>query len=66
MIPTLDLRRQYTALEQEIDEAIKEVLVRGQFVLGPVVEDFERRVATYPELTAQQTEVAEAIRAFYE
>lgn len=47
MIPILDLREQYIALEQEIDAAIKQILTSGQFVLGRVVEDFERQVADY-------------------
>lgn len=47
MIPILDLKQQYTTLEQDIDAAIKDVLASGQFVLGPVVEDFERRIADY-------------------
>ena len=47
MIPFLDLKAQYAAIEHEIDAAIKEVLTSTQFVLGPVVRDLEQRVATY-------------------
>ena len=47
MIPSLDLRAQYAAIEQEIDAAIKEVLSSAQFVLGPAVRDLEQRVAAY-------------------
>jgi hypothetical protein len=32
MIPVLDLKAQYAAIEQEIDAAIKEVLLSGQFI----------------------------------
>lgn len=49
MIPILDLQEQYGALEQEIDAAVKQVLTSGRFVLGPIVEDFEHRMADYCE-----------------
>ncbi|MBM4430583.1 MAG: DegT/DnrJ/EryC1/StrS family aminotransferase [Chloroflexi bacterium] len=47
MIPVLDLKAQYAAIEQEIDAAIKEVLLSGQFILGPAVRELEQKVATY-------------------
>ncbi|MBM4431297.1 MAG: DegT/DnrJ/EryC1/StrS aminotransferase family protein, partial [Chloroflexi bacterium] len=47
MIPVFDLKAQYAAIEQEIDAAIKEVLLSGQFILGPAVRDLEERVAAY-------------------
>ena len=47
MIPILDLKAQYAAIEQEIDAAIKEVLLSGQFILGPAVRELEQRVAAY-------------------
>ncbi|MEA3459945.1 MAG: DegT/DnrJ/EryC1/StrS family aminotransferase [Chloroflexota bacterium] len=47
MIPILDLKAQYAAIEQEIDAAIKEVLLSGQFVLGPAVRELEQKVAAY-------------------
>ena len=47
VIPILDLRAQYAAIEQEIDAAIKEVLLSGRFILGPAVRDLEQRVAAY-------------------
>lgn len=46
-IPILDLKRQYHSIEKEIDEAIKRVLMSGQFILGPEVEAFEKEVAQY-------------------
>ena len=49
MIPILDLKAQYAAIEQEIDAAIKEVLLSGQFVLGPAVRELEEKVAAYCE-----------------
>ena len=47
MIPPLDLKQQYAAIEQEIDAAIKEVLLSSRFILGPAVRDLEQRVAVY-------------------
>lgn len=47
MIPILDLKAQYAAIEQEIDAAIKEVLLSGQFILGPAVRELEQKVAAY-------------------
>ena len=47
MIPILDLKAQYAAIEQEIDAAIKEVLLSGQFILGPAVRELEKKVAAY-------------------
>jgi dTDP-4-amino-4,6-dideoxygalactose transaminase len=47
MIPVLDLKAQYVTIEQEVDAAIKEVLLSTQFILGPAVRDLEQQVATY-------------------
>lgn len=46
-VPFGDLRRQYEALQNEIDPAIRRVLERGWFVLGQEVEQFEREFAAY-------------------
>ena len=47
MIPFLDFRREYGAIIKEIDGAIKRVLNRGKFILGPEVENFEKNFAKY-------------------
>lgn len=47
MIPILDLKAQYESIKDEIDEAIKEVLLSGQFILGPAVRELEEKVAAY-------------------
>lgn len=47
MIPILDLKAQYAAIELEIDAAIKEVLLSTQFILGPAVQALEQRLAAY-------------------
>ena len=46
-IPLIDLRAQYQAIKSDIDAAIAAVLARGQFILGPEVEAFEREIAVY-------------------
>ncbi len=47
MIPIMDLKRQYLALKDEIDAAMREVLESGWFVLGKNVEAFEKEFAAY-------------------
>lgn len=47
MIPFLDLRAQYAAIQTEIEAAVLESLRSGAFVLGPAVERFEADFATY-------------------
>jgi dTDP-4-amino-4,6-dideoxygalactose transaminase len=42
-----DLRPQYAAIQAEVDAAIRGVLERGWFVLGPEVEAFEAEFAAY-------------------
>lgn len=46
-IPLVNLKAQYSAIKDEIDAAIQEVLQRGQFILGPEVKAFEEEMATY-------------------
>lgn len=46
-IPLIDFKAQYKSIEKEIDAGIKEVLLSGQYILGPVVKEFEERVAAY-------------------
>ncbi|MBA3714947.1 MAG: DegT/DnrJ/EryC1/StrS family aminotransferase [Pyrinomonadaceae bacterium] len=48
-IPILDLKQQYVAIQDEINTAIQGVLESTQFVLGPAVNELERRVAAYCE-----------------
>ena len=47
MIPFIDLKSQYRALKNEVDEAIQRVLDHGQFILGPEVAQMERALAEY-------------------
>lgn len=46
-IPFVNLRKQYRGIKKEIDGAIKEVLGKGQFVLGDQVNQFEKEFARY-------------------
>jgi dTDP-4-amino-4,6-dideoxygalactose transaminase len=47
MIPLLDLKAQYLSIKDEIDAAIQEVMVSGQYILGKNVEAFEKEIADY-------------------
>ncbi len=46
-IQMVDVVGQYKKIKAEIDEAIHRVLDSGQFILGPVVGEFEASVASY-------------------
>jgi len=46
-VPFLDLNAQTEELRSELDNAIKEVLDSGRFILGPEVSAFEREFASY-------------------
>jgi dTDP-4-amino-4,6-dideoxygalactose transaminase len=43
----LDLSRQYTKIRVEINRAIQEVLESQAFILGPMVEGFEKKMAAF-------------------
>ena len=47
MIPFLDLRAQYTAIQPEVDAAMAVVFASGRFILGEQVAAFEREFAAY-------------------
>ena len=49
MIPVLDLKAQYRSIEREVNEAIREVLLSADFVLGAAVRDLETQLAKYCE-----------------
>ena len=46
-IPMLDLRAEYGYMKDEIDQAIKKCLEHQKWILGPEVEELERKVANY-------------------
>jgi len=45
-VPGLDLKAQYLAIREEINEKVLEVLSSQMFVLGPEVESLEKELAT--------------------
>lgn len=47
MIPMVNLKQQYAALQQEIEQGIQGVLEGCHFILGPDVEAFEKQAASY-------------------
>ncbi len=46
-LPTLDLKRNYRRVKEEIRRAVDEVLEEQAFILGPALSAFEADVATY-------------------
>lgn len=46
-IPQGDLSREYDEIREDVDAAIKRVLLRGEFILGRETEAFEREYATW-------------------
>ena len=47
MIPFIDLRAEYYSIQNEIDDAIRKVFDRGQFILGENVLRFEQEFAAF-------------------
>ncbi|MCF6156757.1 MAG: DegT/DnrJ/EryC1/StrS family aminotransferase [Candidatus Brocadia sp.] len=44
-VSSLDLKRQYESIREEINKAVLEVIASQSFVLGPFVESFENSIA---------------------
>ncbi len=49
-VPLLDLRAQYEAIKDEIIAATLEVYESQRFILGPKVEELERKIAAYTQV----------------
>ena len=48
-VPLLDLKSQYSAIRDEVREALDRVIESQHFILGPEVEALEREVADYSQ-----------------
>lgn len=48
-VPLLDLKAQFTAIEDEVRAAMNRVLASQHFILGPEVEALEQEVAAYSQ-----------------
>jgi len=46
-VPPLDLKRQYSTIQSEIESAIAGVFKHGGFILGPEVKELEANLAAY-------------------
>jgi hypothetical protein len=46
-VPFVDLRAQHRGIQQELDQAVRDVIESAAFVLGPAVEGFESDFAQY-------------------
>ena len=44
-VPLLDMKRQYAAIKDKLDEAVHRVLDHGLFILGPEVKELEKKIA---------------------
>ena len=47
MVQFIDLKRQYSEHQQALEAAVLRVLRSGQYIMGPQVEQFERRLADH-------------------
>ena len=50
-VPLLDLKEQYQTIKSQIEPIVLSLMESQQFVLGPVVEKFERNIAEYSHCT---------------
>ncbi|MCC6150131.1 MAG: DegT/DnrJ/EryC1/StrS family aminotransferase [Planctomycetes bacterium] len=46
-VPVLNLKAQYASIKSEIDAAVADVFTNQSFILGPIVEGFEKEAAAY-------------------
>ena len=46
-IPFVDLYPQYEELKSDIDFALRDIISRSDFITGPTVEDFEKKICEY-------------------
>jgi UDP-2-acetamido-2-deoxy-ribo-hexuluronate aminotransferase len=46
-IPFIDLKTQYHLLKEKIDKGIQQVLDHGQYVMGPEINELEKKLALF-------------------
>jgi dTDP-4-amino-4,6-dideoxygalactose transaminase len=46
-VPFIDLKAQYLKIKDEIDKAVLKVLDHGKYIMGPEVEELEKKLADY-------------------
>ena len=46
-VPLLDLKKQFSKIRDEVYQAVREVLESQMFILGPMVDNFEREVGSF-------------------
>jgi dTDP-4-amino-4,6-dideoxygalactose transaminase len=46
-VPLVDLKAQYHSIKEEIDQAVRGVIERGEYILGPEVRSFEEEIAAF-------------------
>lgn len=47
MVPMVDLKSQFEGIRDEVFESIEKIIESSNYILGPSVKEFERRVAEY-------------------
>lgn len=47
MVPMVDLKKQFKDIREEVIEVVTEILESSQYVLGPKVSEFEKKIADY-------------------
>ncbi|MSS44406.1 transcriptional regulator, partial [Anaerosalibacter bizertensis] len=46
-IPLIDLRRQYSSIEEQANKKVYEVLTSAQYIMGENVKEFEKEFSEY-------------------
>lgn len=47
IVPMVDLKRQFQGIKEEIFQVLAEIFRSGQYILGPRVSEFEKKIADY-------------------
>ncbi|MDI6891129.1 MAG: DegT/DnrJ/EryC1/StrS family aminotransferase [Thermodesulfovibrionales bacterium] len=47
MVPMVDLKKQFQEIKDEVLNVLTEILKSGQYILGPKVSEFEKKIADY-------------------